>query len=158
MGQAIEERGGQLLVAGEDGDPFGKREIGRDDGRASLVPIGDQIEEQLAADAVERDKAELVNDQDVDAQEPLLQPGQLAGIAGFNQLTHEVGRPGEEHPSFLLRRFHAERDGEVRFSGPDRAEDQDVVGLGENPRVEPTALSDCAKIPRSGRRGSRAWR
>ena len=27
MCQAIEERGGQLLVAGEDGDPFGKREI-----------------------------------------------------------------------------------------------------------------------------------
>ena len=48
MSQAIEERGGQLLVAGEDGDPFGKREIGRDDGRPSLVAIGDQIEEELA--------------------------------------------------------------------------------------------------------------
>ena len=72
MRQSIEERGGELLVPGEDGNPFGKREIGRDDRRSALVPIGDQIEEQLAADAVERDKPELVDDEDIDAQQTLL--------------------------------------------------------------------------------------
>jgi hypothetical protein len=43
-------RGGrQLFVARKHGDPFHKGEIGRNDGRPPLVPIGDQIEEQLAA-------------------------------------------------------------------------------------------------------------
>jgi len=50
MGQAVEECGGQFLVASEDRDPFRKREIRRDDGRPAVVPIGDEIEEQLAAD------------------------------------------------------------------------------------------------------------
>lgn len=72
MGQAIEQRGRQLLIARKHSDPFSKREIGRDDGRASLVPIRDEIEEELAAHAVERDKAELVDDQHIDTEEPLL--------------------------------------------------------------------------------------
>ena len=131
MRQPIEERRRQLLVAGKHGHPFGKREIGGDDGRASLVPIGEEIEEQLAADAIERHKPELVDDQHVDAEQPLLQPGQLAGIARFDQLTHEIGRPGEEHASFLLRRFHAERDREMRLAGPDRAGEDQILGRGD---------------------------
>ena len=52
MRQAIQQRGRQLLVAGEDGDPFGEGEIGRDDGGTALVAVGEQIEEELAAGAV----------------------------------------------------------------------------------------------------------
>ena len=73
MGEAIEEGGGELLVAGEDVDPFCKREIGRRDRGAALIAVGDQIEEQLAAGAVEWHKAELVHDEDVRAEQPLLQ-------------------------------------------------------------------------------------
>ena len=94
MRQAIKQRGRQLLVAGKDGDPFGKREIGGHDGRPSFVPIGDQIEEQLAADPVEWDKPELVDDEHVDAQQALLEPSQLSGIARFDQLTHQIRPPG----------------------------------------------------------------
>ncbi len=61
MGEPIEERGGQLLVASEDGDPLGEGEIGRHDGGAAFIAVGDQIEEQLAADAIEGDEAELVD-------------------------------------------------------------------------------------------------
>ena len=61
MREPVEQRRRQLLVAGEHGHPLGKREIGRDDRRASLVPIGDQIEQQLAADPVERDEPDLVD-------------------------------------------------------------------------------------------------
>ena len=68
MRQAIEQRGRELLVAGEDRDPFGEGEIRRDDGGPSLVAIGDQIEEQLAADAVEGHEAQLVDDEHVDAR------------------------------------------------------------------------------------------
>ena len=54
MREPIEQRGRQLLVAGEDRHPFGKREIGRDDCGPSFIPIRDQIEEQFAADPVKR--------------------------------------------------------------------------------------------------------
>ena len=118
MRQAIAQRRRELLIACKHGDPFGKCEIGGDDGRPSLVPIGDQIEEQLAADTVERDKPELVDDQHVDAQQPLLESGELAGIARFDQRPHQIRGPGEEHAPFLLRRFDAERDREVCFAGP----------------------------------------
>lgn len=127
MGQPIEERGGQLLVAREDGRPFGKCEVGRHDCRPSLVAVGDQIEEQLAADAVEGHKPELVDDQDVDPEESLLQPGELAGIARFDQLPDEIRRSGKEHASLLLRRLDPERNREVRFAGPDRASENQIL-------------------------------
>ena len=62
MREAIEERRGELFVAGKDGDPLGEAQIGRDDGGAALVAVGDQIEEQLSAGALEGDEAELVDD------------------------------------------------------------------------------------------------
>jgi hypothetical protein len=61
MRQAIEQRCRELLVTRKHGDPFDKGEIGADDGRPSLVPIGNQIEEQLAADPVEGDKSKLID-------------------------------------------------------------------------------------------------
>ena len=76
-------------------------------------------------------KPELVDDEDVDAEEPLLQPRELAGIARFEQLPHQIGRPGEEHASFLLRRFHAERNREVRFAGADRTGEDQILGRGD---------------------------
>jgi hypothetical protein len=62
MRQAVEERGRQLLVAGKDGHPFRKRAVRGDHGGPALVAVRDQVEEQLAADAVEGDEAELVDD------------------------------------------------------------------------------------------------
>ena len=60
MREPIEQCGGELLVAGKHGDPLGEGEIGGDDGGATLVAVGDQIEEQLAADAVEGYEAQLI--------------------------------------------------------------------------------------------------
>lgn len=54
--ETIEERGGELLVAGKHRDPLGEGEIGRHDGGAAFVAVGDEIEEQLAAGAIERTK------------------------------------------------------------------------------------------------------
>ena len=75
-------------------DPFGEGEIGRHDGGAALVAIGEQIEEQLAAGAVEGHEAQLVDNQDVDAPEPLLEAWGSAGVGltatEFNR-AHELG-------------------------------------------------------------------
>jgi len=59
-------------------------------------------------------------------EEPLLPPGQLARTAGFDQLPHQSGGTGEEHPTSLLRRFHTEGDRKVRFAGPDRASEDQI--------------------------------
>jgi hypothetical protein len=113
MGEPIEQRRCQLFVAGKHRDPFRKREIRCHHRSPSFVPIRDQIEEQLAADTVEGDEAQFVDDEDVDAQETLLQARELARITGFEQLADEIGRAGEEHAPFLFGRFDAKGDRQV---------------------------------------------
>jgi hypothetical protein len=60
VSESIEQGRRELLVTGEDLHPLGKREVGRDDDAASLVAFGEQVEEELAADAIEGDEAEFV--------------------------------------------------------------------------------------------------
>jgi hypothetical protein len=60
VSEPIEKGGGELLVASEDRHPIGKRQIRRDDDAAPLVARGDEIEEQLAAAAIEGHESELV--------------------------------------------------------------------------------------------------
>ena len=170
MREAIEQRGRELLVAGEDGDPLGKGEVRRDDRRAALVAIREQIEEQLAAGPVKRDEAELVDDQDIDEQEPALQAPELARVAGFEQQADEIGGPREEHAAFDLRRFEAERDRQVRLAGADRAGEDQILGAADpvaaGERVDlraarPSAAwkSKLSSVLTSGNRASRSrWR
>ena len=110
MREAVEERRRQLLVAGKHGDPFGERQVARDHRRASLIPIGEEIKEQFAAHAIEGDKSQFVDDEDIDAEESLLQARERAGVARLEQLPDEIGRAREEDPAFLFCRFDTERD------------------------------------------------
>jgi hypothetical protein len=73
MREAVKERRRQLLAAGKHGDPLGERQVARDHGRASLISIGEEIKEQFAADAIEGHESQFVDDEDIHAEEPLLQ-------------------------------------------------------------------------------------
>ena len=126
VGEAVEQSGGQLLVA-EDPDPFGEGEVGGDDGRAALVAVGEDVEEQLAAGAVEGHEAELVADQQVHSLKPLLQASQLPLIAGFDQIADEIGGLAEPDPVPALCGLDAESDREMRLSGADGSDQDDVV-------------------------------
>ena len=148
----FEQRRGQLLVAGEDGDPFGEGQIRRDHGRPALVAIGDQIEEQLAADAVEGHEAELVDDQDVEREQTPLEATQLARVAGLEQLAHEIGCPREEHAALLLRRLDAERDRQMRLAGAGRGS----ARSGAPPRAGRAAWRDAPTPPANGGPKSRS--
>ena len=53
VGEPVEERGGHLGVAEDDG-PFAEREIGGDDDGGALVEPADEVEEELAAGLSER--------------------------------------------------------------------------------------------------------
>src|SRR6476469_8734933 len=60
FGEAVDQRRREFLVAAEYGRPFGEREVrGHERAASSRVAIGDQVEEQLAAGAIERHEAEL---------------------------------------------------------------------------------------------------
>jgi hypothetical protein len=59
VAEAIEERCCELFVA-EDLDPLGERQIGGDDDRTPLITLGLQIEQQLAAGALERNESQLM--------------------------------------------------------------------------------------------------
>ena len=112
VAEAVQQRGGQLLI-GEHADPLAESEIGGDDGRASFIAIGDQIEQQLAAGAVEGDKPEFVDDQKVDPTQPQLETTEFAVIPGFQELSDQIGRFHEQHPEAPLGSFDAQSDGQM---------------------------------------------
>ena len=114
-----------------------KREIGRDDGGAALVAVGDEFEEQLGANPIEGHEAELVDNQDLDPQQALLQARELAAIAGFQQLPHQVGCPREEHPSFC---FVASTPSAPLFINARASGDTQLTGLRSRPST-PTTLT-----------------
>ena len=63
-------------------------------------------------------------------EQALLQPGELARIAGFEELTDEIGGAGKQHAAFLFRRLDAERDRQVRFAGADRTGEDEILRRG----------------------------
>jgi len=128
MCESIEESGGELLVAGKDVDPLGKGQIGGHHGAAPLVAIGDEVEEQLAAGAIEGHEAEFVDDEQLDPVHPSVEPRELALIACLDHRADEIGSASEEHAATQLRGLDPERDGKMRFAGADRAGKDEILG------------------------------
>ena len=96
-------------------------------GRAALVAVGEDVEEQLAAGAVEGHEAELVADQQVHSLKPLLQAPQLPLIAGFDQIADEIGGLAEPDPVPALCGLDAESDREMRLAGADGSDQDHIV-------------------------------
>ena len=82
MSEPIEERSREFFVSREDLHPFAEGEVGRDDDAASAVALGEQIEEQLAAGAVEGHEPELVEDEKVDVVKSFLESTKLTRVSG----------------------------------------------------------------------------
>ena len=71
MGQAVEERAGEPLGA-ESLGPFVEGQIAGDQRRASLVFLGDQLEEEFRPGLGQGNKAQFVDDQQFDFRHLLL--------------------------------------------------------------------------------------
>ena len=127
VGQAIEQSGGQLLVA-EDLDPFAESQIGGDDSSASLIALGEQVEEQLATSTLERHEAQLVYNQQRDLLVALLQVSECAFVTCLDEVLHQVSGAGEKHPITPARGFYAQRNCEHRFAGADGTGDDYRLG------------------------------
>src|SRR5947209_4270478 len=112
MEHAVEDRRGNHAVA-EDVAPTAEALVASQDHRAALVAAADELEEEISAGAVDREIANLVDDEqarDGVNLEPLLQ----APLRGrFRERGDQRGRGGEEHAIAVLDGFEAEPDGEV---------------------------------------------
>jgi hypothetical protein len=129
--------GGSAILP--DGPSPGRRVLCVDGGasfhrpsaRATLVAVGQEIEEQFATGAIEGGEAQFVDDEHVDLEQATLQPSQLAGVARLKEQAHEIRRASEEDASFELNGFGPERDGEVGLPRTDRARKDQILGAVE---------------------------
>ena len=107
MGKAVQQRCGHLRVAEYPG-PLAEAEVGGDDDAGALVEFGEPVAEQSAAGRAERQVAEFVEDDEVEAQQAF---GQLPGFVQCLFLFERVDQiDGSKEPDLLammLDRLHA---------------------------------------------------
>jgi len=117
VGEAVEEGPGETLGA-EDLGPFIERQVARDDDRALLVALAEDLEEQLCAGLGERDEAKLVDDEEPAGGDLLLQALEPPFVTGLEQLVDQRRCGREADGEALLAGRQAEAEGDVRLAGP----------------------------------------
>jgi site-specific DNA recombinase len=126
VNQAVDHGRGDDVVA-EHLTPAAERFVGGHDQAGPLVARGHQLEEQVGSLGLERDVADLVDDEQRVAAQPdefLLEP---AAVVGFGQSGRPFGGGGEQHPVAGLAGADRDTDGQVGFTSAGRAEEHDVV-------------------------------
>src|SRR6516164_11593959 len=128
VGQPVEQCRGHLGV-GEDARPFGKGEIGRQNDRGALVQPADQMKQHLPAANRERQVAQLVENDEIDADELV---GEFSGLASAGlglELVDQIDRSEEAHAGTVAHAIGADRYSQVTLAGAGPA-DQYGVALG----------------------------
>jgi hypothetical protein len=90
VGESVEQGAGEALAA-EDVGPFVEGEVAGDEGRAALVALREDFEEEFCSGLRQRDEAEFVDDEQLDLGERLLIAQEALFVAGFDQ---RVGQGG----------------------------------------------------------------
>ncbi len=128
MEQAIEDAGGEDLVACEDLGPVSDMLVRGQDDRALLIAGADEPEEQVGLGAVERPEPDLVDDEQgaVEVALRLEAPGRDGRIA--LEHVHEVVEYVVLDAEAVLDGFDTKRDGEMALADPGRSEEQHVLG------------------------------
>ena len=130
--QAIEDRGRHDRVA-EYRSPFADRPVGGHKHGAALVASADQLEEQMRGIGLERQVAQLVDDQQFRlavVRQAFLQPA--VGVR-LGELRHQGRRRREQHRITGDDRLASDRHGEMRLADPWRPEQQDRLSIGNEP-------------------------
>src|SRR5687767_2654922 len=130
MQQAIEDGGGQHVVA-KDGAPLRHDLIGRDQHAAALVAACDQLEEEMGAASLERQVAELVDDQQLGLAEKHQAVRQLPVGLGPCEGGEQCGGADEKDRVASLDDGAPESNGEMRLADARRTKDEDVFRLRE---------------------------
>ena len=148
MGEPVEQGGGHFGIA-EDAGPFGEGEVGRDDDRCALVEPADQVEQQLAAGLGEGQIAELIENEEIDAGEPVGDAAMAAELGFALQPVDQVDgieearlAPGPDHAA-----GHA--DGNVALASPGAA-DQHYIALAVEEAAAGELLDQLGRVPSCG--------
>ena len=113
----------------EDLAPFAEGQVAGDQKAAPLVAIGEHLEEQLGAAAAERQVAELIADEQIDAVELGQQAVEAMLLMGLLQLTDQAGGGEEPHPFAEATGGETQRGGDMGFSRAGVADEAAVVVL-----------------------------
>ena len=128
--EAVDHGRGDDVVA-EHFAPAAEGFVGGDDQRGPFVAAGDQLEEQVGGFGLERDVADLVDDD----QWVAAQAGQLGvdapGLMRFGKTGHPFGGGGEQDAMAGLAGPHRQPDRQVGLAGAWWAEKDDVVAGGD---------------------------
>ncbi len=126
MREAVEERGGHLGVT-EDGRPFAECEVRGDDDRGAFVELADEVEQELAAGLGEREIAELVEDQEVEAGDQV-RGAALAFGAGFGvELVHQVDDIEEPAAAAVANAGACDAHSEMGLAGSSSADQHEIA-------------------------------
>ena len=126
VGQPVEQCAGEALGA-EGLGPFIEGQIAGNQGRAALVTLRDQLEQQFGAGLGQRHKAQFVDDQQLVTGHLLLKAKQTALVAGLHHLTDQARGGGEAHGEPLLTSRQSEAKGDMRLARATWAEGNDVL-------------------------------
>src|SRR5712691_3256666 len=124
----VEDRRRDHRVA-EDVTPAPKTLVACQDEGAPLVAPADELKEEIGAGPVDRQIADLVDDEqarDGIQLEPLVQAPLGRGLG---ERGDQAGRRREEHAIPALDRLEAQPDGQVRLADAGRPEEDDILAV-----------------------------
>ena len=119
----------------EDLVPLREAPVRGQDQRALFVPPRDELEEQMRAVPVDRDVADLVDDQELGLAvelQPLLDPVLGVGLGQRGDERHGLGEVG---PVAFGDRLDAQGDRQMGLPDAGRAEEDDVLAVGDEPAL-----------------------
>ncbi|PZR80253.1 MAG: hypothetical protein DI537_39855 [Stutzerimonas stutzeri] len=137
MCNAVEQGGGHLGIP-EHGRPFAEGQVGRDDDAGAFVELADQVEQELAARARERQISKLIEHHQVEPRElpsqgpALADPGLLFEACHHTILMMAVLEPRKRQFEFISAFAEHTSPGQpirlvVAGDGKDRARLEDLV-------------------------------
>jgi hypothetical protein len=101
MDEAIDRGEGHCGI-GKDLPPFAEWLVGGDEHGPALVACADQLEQHAGLGLILGDVSEVVEDQQVEAVEPIDCGFEVEFAARDLELLHQIGRAGEENLPSLL--------------------------------------------------------
>ena len=104
---------------------------------AAFVAFGDHLEHELGGALGQRQVAQLVADEKLDAGVAADDPGELAAALGLLELVRERGESGEPDASSLLAGADGERDRQDCLAGTGVAEQDDRLAV-----IDPGAIGE----------------
>jgi hypothetical protein len=147
MHEAIDQRRRHDVVA-EDLAPRLETLVRRQHGRRVFVPPGHELEEEHRARAIDREVADLVDDQERRKAECLHAVQEPAGKLRFFERRDEIAQRAVVDAPTALRRSDGQADCQVRLADAGRSQEDDVLLSLARPVSPGSRAPSCCYIPR----------